>query len=337
MRVWELKDAFGLDNMTLGERPDPEPGPGEVLLRMKAASLNFRDTLLVEGGYGARITTPLIPVSDGVGEVVATGPGVAGCKVGDRVCPLFFQSWQGGEARQAKMFDSLGGPVDGALGELRTFPERGVARVPEHLSDAEAASLPCAGLTAWSALTAFTPLRAGDTVLVQGTGGVALFALQFAKLAGARVIITSSSDAKLDRARALGADHLINYGTTPDWDRTVKDLTGGEGCDHVIELGGAETVDKSIRAARTGAQVSVIGVLSGAKAAVTLPLVVMRSLRMQGVTVGSRDDFEAMCRAMAEAAMHPVVDRVFPFEEAPEAFRYLKAGGHFGKVCIGIA
>ena len=340
MRAWELKSAFGLDTMTLGERPDPRPdlrlGPGEVMVRMRAASLNFRDTLVVEGGYGARVNLPLIPVSDGVGEVVAVGEGVTRFHMGDRVCPLFFQRWQGGDARQSKMHDSLGGPLDGVLAEFRVFPEDGVAGAPAHLSDVEAACLPCAALTAWSALTGDQPVRAGETVLVQGTGGVALFALQFAKLMGARVIVTSSSGAKLERARALGADHTINYHETPHWDHPVKDLTGGEGCDHIIELGGADTLGKSIRAARTGGRISVIGVLSGATAAVTLPLVVMRSLALQGVTVGSRDGFEAMARAIAHAGLRPVVDREFPFDEAPDAFRHLKSGAHFGKVCIAI-
>ncbi len=336
MRVWELTDSFGLDKLALGERPDPRPGPGEVLLRMQAASLNFRDTLVVEGGYGPRVATPLIPVSDGVGEVIAVGDGVSRVGVGDRVCPLFFQRWQGGEARQAKMHESLGGPVDGVLAEFRVFPEDGVAPVPAHLSDVEAACLPCAALTAWSALTGDVPLRAGDTLLVQGTGGVALFALQFGKLMGARVIVTSSSDAKLERARALGADHTINYTTTPHWDYPVKELTGGAGCDHIIELGGADTLGKSIRTARTGGRISVIGVLSGATAAVTLPLVVMRNLALQGVTVGSRDGFEAMVRAIAQAGLRPVIDKVFPFVEAPDAFRHLKSGTHFGKVCIAI-
>jgi NADPH:quinone reductase-like Zn-dependent oxidoreductase len=212
--------------------------------------------------------------------------------------------------------------------------EHGVSRVPDHLSDEEAACLPCAALTAWSALVTEGGIGPGDTVLVQGTGGVALFAMQFAKMAGARVIMTSSRDDKLARARQLGADETINYRTFPEWDRVAKDLTGGEGCDHVIELGGADTLERSIRAARTGGQVSLIGVLGGAKAEVSLPLVVMRNLRMQGITVGSRDGFEAMCRAIARHHMRPVVDRVFSFDDVPVAFAHLEAGRHFGKVCI---
>jgi NADPH:quinone reductase-like Zn-dependent oxidoreductase len=280
------------------------------------------------------VKVPVIPVSDGVGEVVAVGEGVRRVAVGDRVAPLFFQSWIGGTATSDKFHDTLGGPVDGVLTRLMRIGEHGVSRVPDHLSDEEAACLPCAALTAWSALVTEGGIGPGDTVLVQGTGGVALFAMQFAKMAGARVIMTSSRDDKLARARQLGADETINYRTFPEWDRVAKDLTGGEGCDHVIELGGADTLERSIRAARTGGQVSLIGVLGGAKAEVSLPLVVMRNLRMQGITVGSRDGFEAMCRAIARHHMRPVVDRVFSFDDVPVAFAHLEAGRHFGKVCI---
>lgn len=337
MRVWELRDRFALENLQVCERPRPEPGPGEILLRMRAASLNYRDTLVVRGGYGPRVTLPLIPVSDGVGEVAATGPGVDGLAVGDRVCPVFFQSWPGGPPAQAKFAASLGGPLDGVLAEWMCLPHAGVVRVPQHLSDEQAACLPCAALTAWSALIEQAGLAPGDTVLVHGTGGVALFALQFAKLAGARVIITSSSDAKLARARDLGADEGINYRTTTDWDKEVKALTGGEGCDHVIELGGAETIERSIRAARIGGTLSLIGVLGGATAEVPLPLVVMRNLRLQGVTVGSSDAFTAMARAIAAARLQPVVDRVFGFDQAREAFSSFETARPFGKVCIRIA
>ncbi|MBK8907643.1 MAG: NAD(P)-dependent alcohol dehydrogenase [Rhodospirillales bacterium] len=334
MEVWQLTGGFGIDHLQRLTRPDPTPGTRDVLLEMKAASLNYRDILAVNGGYAPRAQPPLIPVSDGVGVVVAVGDAVTRVRVGDRVCPMFFQDWIGGEARQAKMFTSLGGPVDGTLAQFMCLGEQGVTIVPEHLSDEEAATLPCAALTAWSALATQGEVGPSDTVLVQGTGGVALFALQFARLMGARVIITSSRDDKLARARQLGADEAINYRTTPDWDRVVKDLTGGEGCDHVIELGGADTLARSIRAARIGGRISVIGVLSGAKAEVALPLVVMRNLRLQGVTVGSRDGFEAMGRAIARHRLHPVLDRVFPFDDAPSAFRHLAAARHFGKVCI---
>lgn len=334
MRVWELKDGFAPELLRQGERPDPQPGPHQVVVGMRTASLNFRDSLVVRGGYGPRIGLPLIPVSDGAGEVLAVGAKVRRLKPGDRVAPLFFQRWQGGRPDQGKMFDSLGGPVDGVLAEKMCLDEDGVAVIPEHLDWAEAACLPCAGLTAWSAIVGVGRTGPGDTVLVQGTGGVALFALQFAKAAGARVIITSSSDAKLERARALGADETINYRATADWDRVVKELTGGAGCDHVVELGGAETLERSVRAIRIGGTLSLIGVLSGAAAALPLPLVVMRQVRMQGITVGSRDDFEAMARAIARHRLRPVVDRVFAFNEVPAAFAAFDQGGHFGKVCI---
>ena len=335
MEVWELKDAFGPEHLTKGERPDPVPGPNQVVVAMRAASLNYRDTLMIRGGYGPRITVPLIPVSDGAGEVVAIGEGVSRVRVGDRVAPTFFQSWIGGEAEPDKFAAQLGGTLDGVLAEFMCVNEQGVSRIPDHLSDEEAACLPCAGLTAWSAVITQGRIGPGSTVLVQGTGGVALFALQFAKMAGARVILTSSRDDKLARARQLGADAVVNYRTTPDWDRVVKELTDGEGCEHVVELGGAGTLERSIRAARIGGSVSLIGVLSGAKAETPLPLVVMRNLRLQGVTVGSRDGFEAMCRAIARHRLRPVVDRVFGFDDVPAAFAHLEGGHHMGKVCIG--
>jgi NADPH:quinone reductase-like Zn-dependent oxidoreductase len=334
MRVWELQDAFGLDHLKPVERPRPKPGPRDVLIEIRAASLNYRDILVVNGGYAPRARPPLIPVSDGAGVVAEVGERVERIGVGDRVCPMFFPGWIGGEARQEKMFATLGGPVDGALAETMCVGEEEVARIPDHLGFEEAACLPCAALTAWTALAGEDRVAPGETVLVQGTGGVAVFALQFAKLMGARVILISSRDDKLARGRQLGADEVINYRTTPEWDKKVKELTGGEGCDQVIELGGGETLARSIRAARTGGRISLIGVLSGAVASVPLPLVVMRSLRLQGVTVGSRDGFEAMCRAIARHHLHPVIDRVFGFDDTPAAFRHLASGRHFGKVCI---
>ncbi len=336
MRVWELRDAFGMEHLQLRERPDPKPGPGEVLLRMRAASLNYRDTLVVRGGHGPRFRLPLIPVSDGVGEVIDVGEGVAGLARGDRVCPVFFPTWLSGPPSQERFRISLGGDVDGMLAQQMCLPAAHVVAVPEHLSDAEAASLPCAGVTAWSAVISQGRVGPSDTVLVQGTGGVALFAMQFAKAAGARVIITSSDDGKLERARALGADETINYRQTPDWDRVVKAMTSGEGVDHVVELGGAGTLERSVRCARIGGTLSLIGVLAGAKADVPLPLVVMRNLRLQGVTVGSRDDFAAMVRTIARHRLQPVVDRIFAFEQAPDAFAYFEQQHHFGKVCIAI-
>ena len=335
MDVWQLSTGFALDKLELADRPEVEPGPGELLLEMRAASLNYRDLLTVQGAYGQRNTLPLIPLSDGVGEVIAVGAGVTRFEVGDRVAPLFFPTWIGGEPTPAKFHSTLGGPLDGVLRRRMCIAAEAVALVPGHLSDAEAASLPCAGLTAWSAIVTLGNVGPGDVVLIQGTGGVALFAVQFAKLAGASVILTSSRDDKLARGRQLGADAVINYRTTPEWDKAVKALTGGEGCDHIVELGGADTIARSVRAARIGGTISLIGVLSGADATFALPLVVMRNLRLQGVTVGSRDGFEAMSRAIAAHRLHPVVDRVFRFRDAPRAFAAFAEGRHFGKICIG--
>lgn len=335
MEVWQLEEGFALDKLVKAERPEAEPGPGEVLLEMRAASLNYRDWLTINGGYGPRNSLPLVPLSDGVGEVIAVGAGVERVGVGDRVSPVFFPAWIGGEPTPAKFRLTLGGPLDGVLRRRMVIGADAVVRVPEHLSDAEAASLPCAGLTAWSAIATQGRVGPGDVVLVQGTGGVALFALQFAKLAGASVILISSRDDKLARGRQLGADAVINYRKAPDWDKQVKALTGGEGCDHIVELGGADTLARSVRAARVGGTISLIGVLSGADASFSLPLVVMRNLRLQGVTVGSRDGFEAMVRAMAAHRLHPVVDRVFRFEDAPKAFAAFAEARHYGKICIG--
>jgi NADPH:quinone reductase-like Zn-dependent oxidoreductase len=337
MRVWEVRDGFGLEHMRQVEREDPIPGPGEVLLSMRAASLNYRDRLVVRGGYGPRFRLPLIPVSDGVGEVIAVGEGVTSPRPGERVAPIFFPTWLSGPPSPEKFRLSLGGDVDGVLAQRMCVPAQAVVGVPEHLTDEEAAALPCAGVTAWSAVIGQGRVGPADTVLVQGTGGVALFALQFAKLAGARVIVISSDDGKLQRTRELGCDVGINYRSTPDWDRAAKEITHGEGCDHVVELGGAGTLERSVRAARIGGTLSLIGVLAGAKADVPLPLVVMRNLRLQGVTVGSRDDFAAMARAIGRHRMRPVIDRTFDFDEAPAAFTHLEAQRHFGKVCIRIA
>jgi NADPH:quinone reductase-like Zn-dependent oxidoreductase len=337
MDVWELRDEYGLEHLRRARREDPLPRPGEVLLAMRAASLNYRDALVVRGGYGPRFAMPLIPVSDGVGEVIALGESVSRFAIGDRVAPIFFPRWISGPPTPEKFAISLGGDVDGVLATRMRLPAEAAVRVPEHLSDAEAATLPCAGVTAWSAVIGQGKVRPGDSVLVQGTGGVALFAVQFAKLAGARVILTSSDDGKLEQARGLGADATINYCDRPDWDRAVKDLTGGTGCDHVVELGGACTLERSVRAARVGGTLSLIGVLAGAKAEVPLPLVVMRNLRLQGVTVGSRDDVEAMVRAIATHQLRPVVDRVFGFDEVHAAFERLEGQRHVGKVCIDLA
>jgi NADPH:quinone reductase-like Zn-dependent oxidoreductase len=335
MRVFQIEGEWGFDHLKLSERPDPRPGPGQVLLRMKAASLNYRDLVVPDRGYGQYTgMLPLIPISDGVGEVLETGTGVTRVKAGDRVCPTFMQRWIGGELNLERITGSLGGPIDGVMADLMVLPEDGVSIVPGHLSDVQAATLPCAALTAWSALVTEGRLRAGERLLVQGTGGVALFALQFAKLAGAHVTVISSSDDKLARARALGADAGINYVREPEWAKASRAITGGGGFDHILELGGERTLPQSLRCIRPGGTISMIGVLSGGTMSASLGLVVTRQVRLQGITVGSRDGFEAMLRAIGQHRLEPVVDRVFAFEALREAMAYLKAGAHFGKVCI---
>ncbi|MCP3143533.1 zinc-dependent alcohol dehydrogenase family protein [Pyxidicoccus xibeiensis] len=336
MKAYEIRDGFGLDKLVLTERTEPTPGPFQVRVRVKATSLNQRDLMMVEGRYNPRQKLPLIPNSDGAGVVDAVGPGVTRVKPGDRVMGLFSQMWMAGEPTRAAQTSTLGGPLDGALAECMVLHEDGVIPTPAHLSDEEAATLPCAALTAWSALVTYGALKAGDTVLVQGTGGVSIFALQLARLLGARVIVTSSRDDKLEKARALGANELINYATTPDWDKAARALTGGVGVDHVVEVGGAGTFEKSLRAVRVGGTVSVIGVLSGGAGNVPLTPILMQNLRVQGILVGHRQGFEALNRALTLHGVRPVVDRVFPFTEARAAFEYLKSGAHFGKVVIRV-
>jgi NADPH:quinone reductase-like Zn-dependent oxidoreductase len=335
MRVFQIEGDWGIDHLRLTQRPAPRPGPGQVLLKMKAASLNYRDLVVLDRGYGSFTgTLPLIPVSDGVGEVVEVGAGVTRVAVGDRVCPCFLQNWLAGEPTLERLTQSLGGPVDGVMADLMCVPEQGVAKVPAFLSDEQAATLPCAALTAWSAIVTHGDVQPGAEVLVQGTGGVALFALQFAKLLGARVTMISSSDEKLARARALGADEGINYSTTPEWGKPARALTAGRGFDHIVELGGEKTLPQSLRCVRPGGTISLIGVLSGGSLAAPLGLIVTRQVRLQGITVGNRDGFEAMLRAVAQHRVAPVIDRTFAFEELHAALAYLRGGAHFGKVCV---
>lgn len=333
MRAFEIQ-KFGLDFLTGVERPDPAPAPYHAVIKLHAVSLNYRDLLTVEGKYNPRLPLPLVPVSDGVGAVAAIGEGVTRVKVGDRVAASFSQKWLGGEPARPKVGATLGGPLDGMLAEYRVLHEDGLVHVPAHLTDEEAATLPCAAVTAWNSLINMGRLAAGETVLLQGTGGVSIFALQFAKLAGARVIITSSSDEKLDRAKKLGADFGINYTTTPDWDKRAKELTGGIGVDHIVEVGGAGTFGRSLRAIKIGGQIGLIGNLSGNAAEVNLVQILMQNVRVQGILVGSRDTFESMNRAIAMHEMRPVIDRVFAFDEARRAFEHMASGSHFGKICI---
>lgn len=335
MRVFQIQDDWGMDHLQVAARPDPKPGPGQVLLRMKAASVNYRDLVVPLRGYGSYTgNLPLIVGSDGVGEVVEIGAGVTRVAVGDRVCPCFNQGWIAGEPDLERMTRTLGGPIDGTMADLMCLPEGGVVKAAAHLSDEEAATLPCAALTAWSAVVTYESLRPGSRVLVQGTGGVALFALQFAKFLGAHVTIISSSDEKITRAKALGADVAINYTTTPEWAKATREITGGRGYDHIVELGGEKTLPQSLRCIRPGGTLSMIGVLSGNALAAPLGLVVTRQVRLQGITVGHRDGFEAMLRAIGQHRLKPVVDRVFAFEALKEAMAYLKSGAHFGKIVI---
>jgi NADPH:quinone reductase-like Zn-dependent oxidoreductase len=333
MKVYEIRERFGLDALKLTERPQPQPGPREVLLRIKAASLNYRDLLVVKGQYNPKMPLPRIPLSDAAGEVAAVGPGVTRVQVGQRVAAIFMQKWIAGDLDDSKAKSALGGAIDGLLAEYAVLHEDGLVPVPEHLSFEEAATLPCAGVTAWHGLVTEGHVKPGDTVLLQGTGGVSLFALQFARLAGARVIITSSSNEKLERARKLGATEGINYKETPEWGERARELTGGRGVDHVVEVGGAGTLGQSLRAVRIGGQISLIGILSGGGQVNPMPIL-MKNVRVQGIFVGSREMFEAMNRAIAANQLRPIVDRVFSFDEAVQAFRHMESAAHFGKICI---
>jgi NADPH:quinone reductase-like Zn-dependent oxidoreductase len=337
MRVYELQDTSGLAGMKLIDKPVPQPGAGQVLVRIRAVTLNYRDLLTVKGGYGSRQKLPLIPLSDAAGVVETVGPGVQHLKVGDRVIGSFFENWLGGGPTKEKLDGALGGSADGVLAEYRTFRQEALVLTPSHLTDEEAASLPCAGLTAWSAVLKLGGIKPGDVVLTQGTGGVSLFALQFAKMSGAQVIATSSSDEKIQKLKELGADQTVNYISMPEWGKFAREITGSRGVDLVVEVGGVGTLNESIRATRIGGSIALIGVLAGPPQGNTrLPLIVMQQQRIQGVTVGSVEDLQAMADAIALNRMRPVVDRVFAFSDAKEAFAYMASGRHFGKVAIAI-
>ncbi|MBR1248693.1 NAD(P)-dependent alcohol dehydrogenase [Bradyrhizobium sp. AUGA SZCCT0169] len=332
MKVWQVEREWSIDALELVDRPEPEPGPGQVVVRMRAASLNYRDLLTVTGQGGA-YRLPLIPFSDGAGEIAAVGAGVSRVAVGDRVCPMFFQSWfDGGPSASGRRL-ALGGTRPGVLQELLLLDAEGVSRIPDHLSFVEAATLPCAGLTAWRSLFDEAHLRPGQTVLVQGTGGVSIFALQFAKLSGATVIVTSSSDEKLERAKALGADHTINYRAVAEWGKAAADWAGG-GVDHVVEVGGKDTFAQSIEAARVGGTILVIGVLSGFSRQISIPSLFSKNLHVIGLSVGSRKMFENMAAAIGQNRMKPVIDRTLGFTEVPDALRLMQQAGHFGKITI---
>jgi len=334
MKAFELKPIQSLDSLSLVERPAPEPGPGQVLLDMRAWSLNYRDLLVAKGAYGAPPPAGRIPLSDGVGVVHGIGTGVTRVKPGDRVAGIFMQGWLAGSITAESAATALGGAIDGMLAEQVVLSEQGVVKVPPHLTDEEAATLPCAAVTAWNALVREGHIKSGDTVVCLGTGGVSLLAVQFAKLHGARVILTSSSDDKLEVGKRLGADALINYRSRPDWEKAVLELTDGRGADLVVEVGGSGTFDKSVAAARFGGTVALIGVLTGVSGAVSTAAILRRHVRVQGIYVGSREMFEEMNRAIALHELRPVIARRFGFGEARAAYEYLASGAHTGKVVI---
>jgi len=336
MQVFEIQEQFGLENLKATQRKEPEAGKGQAVIRIRAVSLNYRDLMMVRGHYNPKQPLPLIPCSDGVGEVVSVGEGVDRIQVGQRVAGAFSQSWIAGPPDAFKLRMTLGGPIDGMLAEQVLLDAEGLVPVPEYLSDVEAACLPCAALTAWSALVEQGNVRAGDRVLILGSGGVSVFALQIARMLGAEVIATSSSEEKRRRLEKLGASATINYAENPKWSRAVRELTGGIGVDHVVEVGGAGTLEQSLRSVRTGGTVSVIGVLSGISSSLNIIPILMQQLRLQGILVGSREGFERMNRAFEMHRLQPVIDRVFPFSESVEAFRYFEKATHFGKVCISL-
>ena len=338
MKVMEVRDAWGTENVRQADRPDPAPGPGEVVIAMKAVSINPRDRIMCQGGYG-RIggTLPLVPLCDGAGEIAAIGKEVTGYAVGELVCPTYSRTWLRGPYEKESSRGAHGGPLDGTAQELMVLPAEAIVRAPAHLSAEEAATLPCAAVTSWNAIVEQGGVRPGDTVVLQGTGGVSLFALLFAKAAGAQTIITSSSDEKLARAKALGADHGVNYRDRPDWHKAVLEITDGRGADHVVDVGGAATLDKSTAAVRPSGTISMIGVLGGSQTTdFGLGRIVTRNVRLQGITVGSREAFAAMVRAMERHDIRPVIDeKKFALADLGAALDSLADGTHFGKI-VGV-
>ncbi|MGO8919040.1 MAG: zinc-dependent alcohol dehydrogenase family protein [Stellaceae bacterium] len=335
MKVMEMRDGWGLEHIKPGTRPERDPGPGEVLVRMAAASVNYRDFVMTRRGYGSHSgELPLIPLSDGAGTVAKAGAGVTRVAVGDLVCPAFAQRWISGPMKEEHRAGMLGGRLDGVMQEYMLLPQQGVVKAPREWSAIEAATLPCAALTAWSAVIG-GGVKAGDVVVTQGTGGVSLFAAMFAKMQGALAIVTSSSDEKLERARSFGAGLGINYKTHPEWSREVRKALGGRGADLILELGGAQTLDQSLRAIRTSGTLAMIGVLSGATAELNLGRVVTQNVRLQGVTVGNRDAFEEMVRAIDLLGGKPPIDeKRYAFDAVADAIGAIATGRHFGKICI---
>lgn len=335
MRAYEL-EGTGIDALRCVERPTPRPGPGQVLVRVRAASLNYRDLLIADGTY-PRGPSPLVPGSDGAGEVVELGPGARRLATGDRVMGAFFERWIDGPFDfQAAVASARGGSIHGVFAEYCLFDEAAAVRIPEGLGFEAAATLPCAGVTAWASVVELGAIRSGQTLLGLGTGGVSMFALQLAKQAGATVIVTSSSDDKLARARALGADHAINYRSTPDWAAAARELTGGQGVDHIVEVGGAGTLASSMRALRPGGHLVLVGQLSGAMAQREQALDNQRDLRVDSVFVGSARQLADLAAFVARTRLEPVIDRVFAFSDLVPAYRHLQRGDHLGKIVVRV-
>ena len=335
MRAWQIVSDGGVDALSLAEVETPEPGPGEVRVRMRANSINYRDLTTIEDPVSRGLPFPTVPNSDGAGEVTAIGPGVDGVAIGDRVTSCFFSDWEAGECSPAAMASALGGARQGVLAEEVILPARGVIAMPEHMSFEQAACLPCAALTAWHALTQPRPVVAGETVLLLGTGGVSVIAQQFCAAMGARTIVTSSSDEKLERMRALGAGETINYRTHPDWEQEVQHLCPG-GVDRVVEVGGPGTLQKSIEAVRVGGTIGLIGILTGVAGQVSPTAIMRKSVTLRGIYVGPRAMFAEMNRAVSAHGIEPVIDQTFAFEDAPAAYHAMRAAGHFGKLVIRI-
>ena len=333
MKAYEIR-ASGIDALQLCDRDIRKPAAGDVLVRVRASSINYRDYLNLLDPVGRGISTGRTPNSDAAGEVVEVGSGVLRFEPGDRVMGTFFQRWIGGGISADAMASALGGALDGVLAEYVVLNENGLVAMPPHLTFQEASTLPCAALTAWHSLVEMGRLTAGETVLLLGTGGVSIMALQFAVMSGAKVIITSSSDEKLARAKAMGAWQTINYRTRPDWEKPVLDMTGGRGVDHVVEVGGAGTVERSVAAVRVGGTIAMIGVLT--EGTLNATALMRKSIRLQGIYVGSRSMFENMNKAIAAHEMRPVLDRIFPLEEARAAFHCMGEAGHFGKIVVTV-
>lgn len=332
MQAWEIVSDGGIEALALNDRAMPDPGLGEVLVRIHASSINYRDLSTVLDPESRGLPYPRVPNSDGAGEVVAVGASVTRFKPGDRVAGTFFQRWADGPITPEGMASALGGALDGLLAEYAVLHEDGLVEIPAHLDYVQAATLPCAALTAWHSSMEVARLRAGDTVLLLGTGGVSIFALQFCVLHGVRAIVTSSNDGKLERARALGAWQTVNYRMEPQWQHKVQELTQGRGVDHVVEVGGAGTLQRSIEAVRVAGSIGLIGVLTGGE---INPTAIMRkSVRLQGIYVGSRAMFERMNKAIASAGIEPVIDKVYPFEQARDAFGAMRGAAHFGKIVV---